>query len=453
VGPTAEAARRVAVPWAIALSVLAFAAGSSSVHGAVRVGGPLRWVFLFVLAGVGIALAGARAVAALGASAFARFVAGLAAFGVLALLSTAWSVDPSLTFQRAASFCVLLLAAATLAIGLRPREIFVGIAGGAAAVAVLSLVLLVIDHDAAVQPATAGSGWRFRGFGMNPNTAAMLYALALVPTIWLACSESGRARAAWALASLLLYVEIVLSQSRGALVAALAAGVVGAYLLMPLGRRLAVVLVAIAAAFAIGISVRIDASAPVAGRGPAVVPPPSSLPAGCSKAPCSANETRLRRLYPDFLGVFPSRPQDEIGHPALGDAASSTGSGRVDAWKGALRQARSRPVLGYGFGTEAKVFVDRWYFFEGNLPENSYIGLLLQVGVVGLLLFAVPLFVVSFVAVFRRRAIGAERAVAAAVVCGGLVLMLVQSFAYSVGNIATLPFWLSAFVLAAGRSS
>ena len=36
--------------------------------------------------------------------------------------------------------------------------------------------------------------------------------------------------------------------------------------------------------------------------------------------------------------------------------------------------AADRPVVGYGFGTENEVFVDRYFHHGSNLPENSYVG-------------------------------------------------------------------------------
>ena len=85
------------------------------------------------------------------------------------------------------------------------------------------------------------------------------------------------------------------------------------------------------------------------------------------------------------------RLQDDIGHPGVGVADTTrrernlTGSsGRTEAWRGALGLAADRPVVGYGFGTEDRTFVDRYVFFNSNVPENSYIGILLQLGLVGL---------------------------------------------------------------------
>ena len=59
---------------------------------------------------------------------------------------------------------------------------------GAALVAVAGLLVLAFDRRAAVQSADAGSGWRFRGLGENPNTSSMLFAVALPLTLWLLTS-------------------------------------------------------------------------------------------------------------------------------------------------------------------------------------------------------------------------------------------------------------------------
>jgi O-antigen ligase len=125
-------------------------------------------------------------------------------------------------------------------------------------------------------------------------------------------------------------------------------------------------------------------------------------------------------------------------------------SGRVDAWTGALHQALERPLLGFGFGTEADVFVDRYYYFVGGRPENAYIGLALQLGLIGLVSFVALLGALAAAGVRAVR--GPRRPVAAAglgVLAAGLVLAVVQSYPYSAGDIATLTLWTSLFLLPA----
>ena len=84
------------------------------------------------------------------------------------------------------------------------------------------------------------------------------------------------------------------------------------------------------------------------------------------------------------------------------------------------------------------------------MAENAYVGLYLQLGLVGL---------VSFAAIIAGALVGAWRArsdvtlVAIAVVAGGLALAIGQSFLYSVGATGTLPFWFAVFLATAARPS
>jgi hypothetical protein len=99
-------------------------------------------------------------------------------------------------------------------------------------------------------------------------------------------------------------------------------------------------------------------------------------------------------------------------------------------------------VAGYGFGTESRVFVDRYYSFEGGVPENSYIGMFLQLGAVGVGVFVALL--ASLVVAGGRALVPAERqarvlaATCGAVLLVGLALGLFQSYLYAAGNNATL---------------
>jgi O-antigen ligase len=137
-----------------------------------------------------------------------------------------------------------------------------------------------------------------------------------------------------------------------------------------------------------------------------------------------------------------------VGFPRPGEPQFErtlfTSSGRVDAWRGALRQALERPLLGYGFGTEERVFVDRYYLHYSSVPENAYLGTLLQLGFVGLL---VLLAVLAFVVARVRFAKAPLAAVCAGAVACGLLLAFSQSYLTSAGSPATTPFWLFALLL------
>src|SRR5207253_9847939 len=88
--------------------------------------------------------------------------------------------------------------------------------------------------------------------------------------------------------------------------------------------------------------------------------------------------------------------QNEIGYPGIYQYKPilAYGSGRIYVWLTALAQGLERPFLGYGFGTERGVFADRSYIFQRESTENSFVGIFLTLGLVGVLLLAAPFVVV-----------------------------------------------------------
>ena len=87
------------------------------------------------------------------------------------------------------------------------------------------------------------------------------------------------------------------------------------------------------------------------------------------------------------------------------------------------------------------------------MPENSYLGIALQLGVVGLAALLVLLGALAAVAVralrtLTGRALAAAQA-CASVVVAGVVLGLTQSYLTSPGNLASSTFWIAALCLPA----
>jgi O-Antigen ligase len=364
---------------------------------------------------------------------------------VAALLSVGWSVDARLTVERGLSFALALGAAAAIGLGSAGdrrsvERLLVSILVAAVAVAAAGAVVLLVSRDRALQEATASIPTRYRGIGQNPNTAAMLLAAALPLASWLILMGRGpRERAVAVAAFALLLGSIVGSGSRGALILAF----VGCALVAVVGlagRARLLGTVAAAALFAACVAIM-------------QIPQPISA-AEARPSPAIEQTSGSPR---DAEGVL--RLQDEIGSPAAGryQQPSRRGlfgtSGRFAAWDGAIGQVADRWLLGYGFGTEQQVFVDRYYSFYGGLPENSYIGLALQLGIVGLaLLVLLALALLGSAAVAVARLAGPDRTVAAAaaaVFVVGLGLAVVQSYVYSAGNNAMLAVWTCAFLGAA----
>lgn len=407
----------------------------------------LRWAVLLVFAALALLYAFRR----LDRKQLGLAHAGGAVLCAFALASAAWSASPRLTLGRAGVFAVLLVACGALAVGVagraeRARAFVDAIIGGAALVAVGGLLVLVFRHDRAVQPATSVLAARYQGLGGGPNTATMVLAIA-TPLAAYALLEARRllARAA-ALAVLLLVLgSIAASGSRGALVGGFG-GLLAYAMLAPTGLRPRLVGGAVVVALLVVAVVitRIPQPEPGAPSLPSAQEPPSVRPQG------------TRPISP----LEPPRLSDDVGRPPFGVGETTRrprtlfgSSGRAQAWEGALELGAERPVAGFGFGTEDRVFFDRYSDFNSNVPENSYIGLFLQLGAVGLAAF------VAFLGAVLARGAGALRGLEAAersllaaclgAVVAGLLLAVFQSYLYAVGNNATAAVWICVFLLAA----
>jgi hypothetical protein len=457
----------VALVGTVVASIVAVALGSSSIAGLVRVGRDLRWVCL----------------AAFALAAFTSYVvstdrrrldravtiAGLVFVG-LVLISTAWSVTPRLTAERALSIAVVLLAVGAAVEGGGPKrleQISDGILIGTALVVALGVPVLLFDRAQAVQSAFENVAPRYRGIGENPNTVSLLAALAVPLAVrHLMVPHRTSARVAITVAFAGLLAQIAFSDSRGALAAAFLGGLIATLLPAPGFRRVVrqTVVVVGVTVFALVVArvsrpVTTTTATSVPGGGLVQTLPgggTTTVPAdtggkdgraGGGKGGKGGTGPGGSASQPVNSSPYnPGRLEDEVGAPSVHvPVGRPFGSGRLQAWVGGARQAAKVPLLGYGFGTEDKVFIDRFYTFQGSRPENSYIGLLLQVGLVGLA-SVVVLLIATLVAALRR---GRDRwredlvlTGALAASCGGALLMIVQSYVYSAGNIASLTFWL-----------
>ncbi len=442
-------------PALLAATVVVVALGSSSVDALASLGRSGRWPALFLLAAVATLLAVRRG-SLLDAAREPLYIAA-AGFVGLAALSVAWTVDPALTAQRAISVVSLVAAAAGLGWAARGRphvagRLLLGLLAGAAAVAAAGLVVLALSFDDAVQAAPV----RYRGRGENPNTVSMLAAIATPLALWAAMTaERGRRRTFGLASFVLFYGTIVFSGSRGALLAAFGGSLVVVLGTAPtMSRRLRHAGVAAALfVLAVGLSQLPQLSAP-----PTVV----AIGPGTT-----GGETTPEKPLPS---VPPSLPQSEVSIGSMADEtdrpATTTNSrrtlfassGRVLAWRAAIDQGNNRPLLGYGFGTEDAVFVDRIYTFQSGRPENSFVGVYLQLGLAGVALLAAIVLAAlrGGTRAIRSLATRPEALRLALAVTGvglaGALMALVQSYVYSAGNIASLTVWTSLFLVAGAAS-
>ena len=421
--------------------VCAFALSSSNIDLVnIPIARLARWAVLGILLALALAYAALRRRPAL-APAPEWYLAG--ALSAFALVSTVWSPVPSVTLGRSLSFVALLGAAVALAAAVRGDEraagqILLAVLAAAVAVAIGGLLRLWDAPDRALVEATIGSPVRYNGLGENPNTMAMLMALVMPLALWaLAAARALIGRLAAAASLLLLDGAIVASGSRGALAGA-GAGLLVVGLALARARRTRA-LAALAVAALVVVDLGIMQLPPNGDRDPSTpVRFGQRLPLGPRDA--------------DFLLPL----ANEIGFPRPGDPRVKRGlfetSGRTIAWRGALEQAAERPVLGFGFGAEEEVFVDRYYLLLSSRPENSYVSSFLELGAVGTLLL------LALFAVMLRSGLAAVRsasssdragAACAGVVASGLVIAVTQSYLTASGSLIAAPFWLCAFLLGA----
>lgn len=447
----------------LATMVFCFACGSSSVPRVYYFGQSARWVVLFAVCAIALAGAGRVVLASGFPRGFWWFAVPPAAFIGLALLSMTWSPQPRVSFERAVSLGVLIVAAAALALmtagsTLARRWLFAGLASGASAVGIAGVLLAAAGSSYAAQSAGAVTPWRFRGFGQNPNTVAVLAAVALPIVVWLGLTTaSPRARAWWTLSFIVLLGSTVATESRGGLVGAFVGVTIVLGLLVQRWPHKAAAIIAFTAIVAFGVVLRQAAQGTQPPFVSAVQPGITTTQTGPGGSSSSGNGNR--KPPRGYRAAQLPRRTDEIGSTNLSThGTTNVGSGRIAAWLGALDLVRSRPLLGYGFGTESIVFVDRWYYFDGGRTENSIIGILLELGVAGLLaiLALVALAVRRSVRTIRSTADSEASAQAVAVLgvmAAAAAIAFIQSYVYSVGNVATATVWITLFFAGIGSAA
>jgi hypothetical protein len=452
------------VLWALsallAAMVFFFVLGSGSEQNLTSLGHSGRWVLLvavWCVAAYIFAFAARRNAT----DRIPVYAVAALALPLLGVVSAAWSVAPKTTVGRALSLAILASASLFVAyVSVLDRRIIGhvlgGLLAGTAAAGLAGFVLVFADHAASVQAAGDAVPARYRGLGENPNTYSMLAAVALPIAVWaLLESTRGWFRAAAGLSAIVFLLSISFSASHGAFLAGFL-GLIAFAVARPRGRVLIAVpavAAAFAASFVLALIPQPTGKAPVVGA----APPPAQSPGvgqGSGSGGGNGQPGGGPPLPASLSGYNPARLQDEEGRPFTGPVGDIPhpllgSSGRATAWTGAVKQANQRALAGYGFGTEDRVFVDRFYFFQGARPENSWVGMYLQLGAVGLV--AMLILWLSLVpatwSALRRRLTGTDAALVG--VCAtALFITVPQSYFYSVGNVATATVWFAMALLA-----
>ena len=129
-------------------------------------------------------------------------------------------------------------------------------------------------------------------------------------------------------------------------------------------------------------------------------------------------------------------------------------SNRIGKWTLGAQYFLERPLMGFGFGTEDQLF-DLYgmrpveYVYTGTYFHNSYLGLALQLGLMGAVLFYLPLglLVSREIRFANRPPPDLMRTALMAVVLTGMVSGLFSSDLYSMGNPKTVSFWICVMLL------
>jgi uncharacterized membrane protein YbaN (DUF454 family) len=126
----------------------------------------------------------------------------------------------------------------------------------------------------------------------------------------------------------------------------------------------------------------------------------------------------------------------------------STLGERGAKWERGLSYLSDRPLFGFGFGTEGMLFAyHNWpaveWMYTGAYMHNSYLGLMLQVGILGAVLQLLPMafLIVGEVRQFGRSSRSVVRVAILGVVLTGMTSAFLSSWIYSMGNPHSLLLW------------
>ena len=155
----------------------------------------------------------------------------------------------------------------------------------------------------------------------------------------------------------------------------------------------------------------------------------------------------LLLAMPETSAVEELESRPELTRIVRGGQKGMT-SGRAEAWQVAIPIIQRRLLLGYGFGTEDRIFEGiSFRIHRGLYVHNSYLGMTYQLGLVGSILLFLPLLILLFSRAFARRTESPQLASYEAVLFGGLIASLFESWVYSVGNAFAFPFWICVMLL------
>lgn len=332
------------------------------------------------------------------------FAVGYGALVGLMLASTAWSVAPTVTRDRAISMLLLWLAVAiAIPLGLRDHEDLwrlmhrVGVVAAGAVVAglILGAVGLTQWFD---------SG-RFQGILVNPNTLGYFVA-PILPALVILAARSGRNRSRTSLIVVIavLTIGLALTGSRAGAIASVAGIVAALFASRVAGESRTARRMLVGATIGVGAMIVAFSSLHVPLR----------------------NEGTARE------GFF------ELG----------TGSLRTVAWADALQLIAERPLLGHGFATTPVLFPAVQSRTQGKILgdiHNSFLEAGVDLGLLGSLWLS-ALAISGLLGAWRvSRSRGRYRwigAVLLAGIVGGMVNGIFETGLLAAGGLISFHFWM-----------
>ncbi|MBU06230.1 MAG: hypothetical protein CL877_09825 [Dehalococcoidales bacterium] len=400
-------------------------------------------------------------------------------FVALALLSSLHSIDPEITLLRGLS--VLLMYGAVFwgvwvyADEFGADEVVRIIVATAAIVFGLHIAFGLLDPGGSMP-----YHGRFRGWAHNPGTPGGQVALLLPLALWLALKRSRWQH--WLLVGAMLLI-LILSQTRSEFAAA---GVGSFYLLWrALPRRRWLVLASVLIVLVIGFA-WVEVGPRLFPSGDHVISALNSKVASergtvesevASERGTVESEVASERGTVESMGVGRSEVASErgtvesmgVGRSEVAGVASEQSwltkpnirtedainlSRRTEKWIKGVQYLVEKPLLGFGFGTEDQLFAFHGidiqdYMHTGAYIHQSYLGLALQLGLLGAALFFIPLglLVVREIGRISSSRHDVLRSALLAVVIAALTSAFMTSWLYSMGNEAALPFWICVMLL------
>jgi hypothetical protein len=405
----------------------------------------------------------------------AAAAASLAIFGLVALASVEWGGLPDIAWKTLDAAVIggaaLLLGSLISGVHARgPGLVLTGVLCGSTALA----LELVYRLQAGSAPSSWFDGRKVEGPVMYHNAQGAFFAIGIPLALWATTRRPGLARAAGGFACLTLIAALLVTQSRGALLATLAAVVVQ----LALAREARLVAHAVLASLlgaALVIPFRDVDAALVNGSNHAAAQFRSFagwglLAAAVLAAIAALPRTRtVRRGLVGLTAVLVVAAL-AVGAPHAGDLrpaihralngeeptslpggqtrlSSLSLTGRKQIWRVAVDSYRDAPLLGHGSGSFTEIFTRERK--DHNLyvlqPHSIELEVLAELGLPGAAAFA-GFIVLLAIGLVRGRASRAGRAAAAAV----LVALLAQA---SLDWTFSFPALVAAALLVAGAAT